>query len=243
MKQAVHKILTAIFVILLFTLQLNAQNFEFHWEQLNDSSNRLEGKLTGTVYVLTSKSNSNFFYNKDWLDGTITLEDNDVYQGLKLRFQAFNNELVVYNENLRNLFVVDKEKVKNFRIQSSSGNQNFVKIYFDGYPKGDRYYEVLYDGRRKMLAYHEVLEEKTRPYIDQFGIMKDTNFRLNTIYYLYSKEDGFKRIRLRRRSLLSHFPDDKREIRRLLRRNNVDVFEKEGMIRAFKLLDDSGYFN
>lgn len=237
------KIMTAIFTILLVALQLSAQNFEFYWEQLNDSSNRLEGKLTGTVYVLTSKSNSNYFFHNDWLDGTITLEDGDVYEGLSLRLQAFDNELVVYNNNLRNLFVIDKEKVKSFTVQTPSGSQRFVKIYFDGYPRGNRYYEVLYDGRRKMLAYHEVLEEKTRPYIDQFGIMKDTNFRLNTIYFMHSPESGFERIRLRRRSLLANFSDDKREIRRLLRRNNVDVFEEKGMIRAFKLLDDSGYFN
>lgn len=60
------------------------------------------------------------------LDGTITLENNDVYQRLKLRFQAFNNELVVYNENLLNLFVVDKEKgmLRAFKLLDDSGYFN-----------------------------------------------------------------------------------------------------------------------
>jgi hypothetical protein len=243
MKILFFKILAVISGLLFIVFHVNAQKFEFHWEQLNDSSNRLEGKLTGTVFVLTSKINSNYFFHRDWYDGTITLEDNDVFDGMKLRFQAFDNELVVYNNNLRNLFVVDKEKVNHFTVITPGETQKFVKLFYDGYPKGERYYEVLYDGRRKLLAYHQVIEEKTRPFVDQFGIMKDTNYRLITIYYMHTSKAGFQRIRLQRRSLLSHFPDNKRELRRLLRRNNLDVFEEPGMIRAFKLLDESGYFN
>jgi len=243
MKQALLKIVTAFLGMLFIASSAVAQNFEFHWKQLSESSNRLEGKLTGTIYVLTPKSNSNYFLHDDWFDGSITLEDEDVFEDLKLRYQAFDDELVVYNNNLRNLFVIDKEKVKSFTVKTSAKNQKFVKYFFEGYPKGDRYFEVLYDGQRKMLAYHEILEEKTRPYVDQFGIMKDTYFRLNTNYYMYSPEIGFQRIRLRRASLLNHFSENKREIRRMLRRYNVDVFEEEGMIRAFGILDESGYFN
>lgn len=243
MKQAFLKIVTVFFGMLFLASPAVAQNFEFHWKQLNESSNRLQGKLTGTVYVLTPKSNSNYFLHNDWFDGSITFEDGDVFEDLKLRFQAFDNELVVYNNNLRNLFVVDKEKVKSFTVKTPAKNQKFVKYFFDGYPKGNRYFEVLYDGQRKLLAYHEILAEKTRPYVDQFGIMKDIYFRLNTDYYMYSAETGFQRIRLRRASLLNNFPENKREIRRLLRRYNVDVFEEKGMIRAFGILDESGYFN
>lgn len=242
MKKAILIILTVVFGATSSIHRAAAQKFEFHWEQLNNSSNRLEGKLTGTVYVLTSKSNSNYFFHNDWKEGTITLEDNDTFKGLKLRFQAFDNELVAYNNNLRNLFVVDKEKVKSFTVKTPEKNQKFVKYYFEGFPKGDRYFELLYEGGRELLAYHDVIEEKTRPYVDQFGIMKDSYFRLNTTYFMYSPETGFERIRLRRRSLLNHFSESKREIRRLLRRNNVDVFEEAGMIRAFGLLDEFGYF-
>lgn len=243
MKQVLLKIVTVLFLVLYIAFGVHGQKFEFHWEQLNEASNRLEGKLTGTVYVLTAQSNSSYFLHNDWLEGTITLDDDDVYKDLKLRFQAFNNELVVYNNNLRNLYVVDKEKVKSFTIKTPEKNQKFIKYYFDGFPKGERYYEILYKGQRELLAYHVVIEEKTRPFVDQFGIMRDSRFKLNTIYYMYSPETGFDRMRLRRHSLLSHFPESKREIRRLLRRRNVDVFQEAGMIRAFGLLDESGYFN
>lgn len=242
MKRAAIKILFAIAGSFFIVLTTSAQKPEFHWEQLNENSNRLKGKLSGTVFVLSSKSNSNYFLQNDWTDGSITLEDDDVYDSLKVRYNAFEDKLVVYNDNLRNLFAVDKEKVKSFTVETPAGNQNFVKYYYDGFPKGDRYFEVLYSGSRDFLTFREIVEEKSMPYVDKFGIMKDTRFTNKSTYYIFSRETGFQKIRLRRRSVLNIFPENKREIRRLLRRNKVNVFEEKGMIRAIELLDENGYF-
>jgi len=242
MKRAAIKILLAIAGSFFIVLTTFAQKSEFHWEQLNENSNRLKGKLSGTVFVLSSKSNSNYFLQNDWADGSITLEDDDVYDSLKVRYNAFEDKLVVYNDNLRNLFAVDKEKVKSFIVKNPAGNQKFVKYYYDGFPKGDRYFEVLYSGGRDFLVFREIVEEKTRPFVDKFGIMKDTRFKGKNTYFMYSPEAGFQKIRLRRSSVLNVFPENKREIRRLLRRNKVNIFDEKGMSRAFKLLDENGYF-
>lgn len=242
MKKSVLKILVALIGSFFIVFAAVAQKSEFHWEQLNENSNRLKGKLTGTVFVLSSKSNSNYFLQKDWVDGSITLEDNDVFNGLKLRYNAFEDKLVVYNSNLRNLFVADKEKVKSFTVNTPGANQKFVKFFYDGYPKGDRYFEVLYSGGLDFLAFREIVEEKTSPFVDKFGIMKDTRFQDKSTYFMYSSETGFEKIRLRRRSVLNYFPENKREIRRLLRRNKVNVFDEKGMIRAIQLLDQNSYF-
>lgn len=241
MKKAAKKIVFVIAGIFFIVLTAVAQKSEFHWEQLNEESNRLEGKLTGTVFVLSSKSNSGYFLQNDWADGSVMLEDNDVYDGLKLRYNAFEDKLVVYNNNLRNLFTVDKEKVKSFTVKSLDGEHKFARYFYDGYPAGDRYFEVLYNGERDFLAFRQIVEEKTRPFVDKFGIMKDTRFRKTTSYYIHSPETGFQKIRLKRRSILTLFPENKREIRRLLRRNRVNTFEEKGMIRAIKLLDENDF--
>lgn len=242
MKRTAIKILFVIAGSFFIFLTASAQKSEFHWEQLNENSNRFEGKLTGTVFVLSSKSNSNYFLQKDWADGSITLIDNDVFDGLKLRYNAFEDKLVVYNDNLRSLFTADKERVKSFTVKTSEGEHKFVKYYYNGFPKGDRYFEVLYSGGRDFLAFREIVEEKTRPFVDKFGIMKDTRFQGKTTYFMYSPKTGFQKIRLRRRSVLTVFPENKREIRRLLRRNKVNNFEEKGMIRTFELLDKNSYF-
>lgn len=241
MKQTA-KIISAVAAVIFLISTAAAQKSEFHWQQLNENSNRLKGKLSGTVFVLSSKSNSSYFLQNEWTDGSITLEDGDVFDELKMRYNAFEDKLVVYNDNLRNLFVVDKGKVKSFTVKNPAGNQKFVKYYYDGFPKGDRYFEVLYSGGRDFLAFREIVEEKTRPFVDKFGIMKDTRFKGKTTYFMYSAGTGFQKIGLRRSSVLNVFPENKREIRRLLRRNKVNVFEEKGMIQAFKLLDGNGYF-
>lgn len=242
MKQNILKIWSAIVAGVFITSMAGAQKSEFHWEQLNRKSNRLEGKLTGTVFVLSSKSNSNYFLQNEWVQGSITLDDNDFYDGIKMRYNAFEDKLVVYNDNLRSLFTVDKERVRSFTVNTLDGEHKFVRYFYNGYPAGERYFEVLYSGNRDFLAFREIVEEKTRPYVDKFGIMKDIRFKENSTYFLYSPETGFKKIRLRRRSVLNVFPENKREIRRLLRRNKVNNFEEKGMIRAIELLDKNGNF-
>lgn len=240
MKQAGLKIVFAVFTIVLFSYQGSAQKSDFHWKQLNSSSNRLKGKLTGTVYTLSLKSNANYFLQNNWIEGSITLEDNDVFDSLMLRYNAFEDLLVVYNNTLRTMFIADKEKVKSFTF--SEGNQKFARYFYNGYPKGYRYFEVLYEGNRDFLAFREIIEEKTKPYHGYFGNMMDVQYVKRYSYYMYSPETGFRKIKLRRRSVLNVFPENKKEIRRLLRKNKVNILEESDMIRAFELLDTNGYF-
>jgi hypothetical protein len=93
----------------------------------------------------------------------------------------------------------------------------------------------------KLFAFYQIEEIKVSPYNDNSGKIRDTEFRLKTIYYMLSSKLGLTRIQLKNRSLFTLYPENKKEIRRLLRKNRISIVDEHSAIQAFKLLDESGY--
>lgn len=188
------------------------------------------------------EGNSNHFYHSEWLEGSILLTDGDRYEGVRLRYLAYGDELVAYNSNLRQLFIVDKEKVAEFEVAGSGGTQKFVRLYFDGLFSGDRYFEQLYAGSRQLLAFRFIEKLQSGLYKDSSGRLRNTKYKMNTHYYMYAPETGYKKLRTNRKSVLSLFPDKKKELRRLIRKSNSSVKNETGLIQIFSLMEEEGYF-
>ena len=232
-----------LFLTMWLSMQLFAQTGFKNPEKPGQESNRLGEKLTGTIYYINTVSNSNFFLHQEWLEGTILLENGDLFEDQRLRFMSRNNELVAYNKNLKNLFIVDKKKVKRFTLFAGGDTLRFIKLYYEGFVPGERYFEELYGGRAFLLAFHDVEDRKTLPFRDETGTLRDTYYTPATRYYLYSEAEGFSRLQVSRRSFYAVFPGKKKQVRKLFRRNKLRVFDEQGMIRAFQLLDKAGFFN
>jgi len=237
-----------LFLAILLLILINparAQKSTFNWDALSEKSNRLEGKLTGSLYYISPLADRTHFLQDKWENGTILFEDGDRFENQHLRYLSFRDELVAYNPNLKQLFIVDKEKVNSFTIKNEQNEQQFVKLWLDAFVgAGDRYFEVKYEGTRWLLAFHSVLEEKTSIYRDRYGKLKDTKFKPKVTYYMYFPgENRFQKIQDKRRSFIKLFPDHKREVRRLFRRNSLWRFNEKEMVRAFQLLDEAGFFD
>lgn len=233
-------------LMLLLHAVATAQDSGLFSSGLSDKSNRLQGKLTGEVFFLSLNSNSSHFLQSDWVEGTITLKDGDIFEGVRIRYKAVDDELVAYNDNIQTLFIVDKNTVKQFtyKVPSLSGSyteRKFVNLdSLDTY-LGRTYFEELYSGSAKLFAFYQIEEIKVSPYIDRSGKMNDTEFRLKTIYYLLSNELGLTRIQLKNRSLFTLYPESKKEIRKTLRKSRIAIIDENSAIQAFKLLDENGF--
>jgi hypothetical protein len=221
-----------------------AQNSTIDWEVLNENSNRLEGKLTGLSYRIPPLANSTHFLQDKWVDGSILLEDGDLFENVRIRYLSFRDELVAYNPNLKLLFIVDKEKVNSFTFIYPQGQQKFVKLYFDAFVDGGyRYFDVKYQGTRWLVAFHYIYEEKTSVYRDAYGKLRDSRLKPKKTYFMYFPHDEqFRRVQEKRRWFVKLFPENKREVRRLFRRNNLRRFDEKQMVQAFQLLDEAGFF-
>lgn len=238
------------YMIFLFILLLqgaaSAQYSGLYSENLNQNSNRLQGKLTGEVFYLSLIGNANHFLQKDWVEGTITLKDGDVFEGVRMRYMAYGDELVAYNSNIHALFIVDKNTVKQFTFKSPSGSGSFYERKFINLDSIDiflnrNYFEELYSGTLKLLVFYQIEESKISPFIDSSGKLSDTEFRLKTMYYLLFKVNGLTRFQLKNRSFFTLFPENKKEVRKLFRRNKINIIDESSAIQAFELLDTNGF--
>jgi hypothetical protein len=234
-------------VILIFALAFTsqAQISTLDWDALDENSNRLEGKLTGLAYRIPPLANSTHFLQESWVEGSILLEDGDLFDDVRIRYLSFHDELVAYNSNLKQLFIVDKEKVTSFAFDYAQGQQKFVKLYFDAFvDAGYRYFDLKYKGRRWLVAFHYVYEEKTSVYRDAYGKLRDSRLKPKKTYFMYfPEEEQFRKVQDKRRWFVRLFPENKREVRRMFRRNNLRRFDEKEMVRAFQLLDEAGFFD
>lgn len=241
MMQTLKTIFVACIVLVSFAGA--AQNLD-SWQTYNESSNRLEGKLQGEIYFLSSLANNNFFLQKEWVTGSITLADGDVFENVKLRYMTFGDQLVAYNDNVRTLFIVEKSTVKEFKFKSagisSYPERKFINLDSLNLPGGKSYFEELYTGSAKLLAYHFVNEVKVTPYNDNAGVMRDTEYKAAENYFLFTDKNELFRVQRKKSSFYKIYPEHKKEIRKLLRKNRVSLIDQSSLVLAVKLLDEAG---
>ena len=218
-----------------------AQNADHYWGHINDSSNRLQGKLMGKVYYVDALSNSYFLYPDDWLEGTVELVDGDLYPNTKLRLNVKNDELIAFNKNNKKLYTVEKKLVKSFTIEKNGITQKFVKLKRDKGSDKLQYFEELYSGDLKLLAFRYIYEHKVNPYTDKFGVMRDTEYRVRIRYFLSDKNYLLQRIAPKRSAFLNAFPEHKRAIKKLFRKNKLYLNNPNYMVQACQLLDEAGW--
>lgn len=230
----------------LIQLAGSAQNSGVLSLGLKKDSNRLQGKLTGEIYYISPLSNTSYFLQKDWEEGSITLKDGDVFENMRMRYMAFGDELVAYNVNNRSLFVVDKSTVKEFVFYSQlekggSAQQKFINLDSLHLLFNRTFFQELYSGTSKLLCFHQMEQIKVSPYIGVGGKLYDVEYRLKTIYYILSKENGLSKIQLKNRSLYSLNIEHKKEIKRLLRKNRINISSESSAIQAVETLDSAGF--
>jgi hypothetical protein len=225
-------------------LPVVAQVSSFDWQVMGESSNRMEGKLTGTIYHLPVEVSSRHFLHERFLDGEVLMEDGDLFMNLHLRYLAYGDQLAAYNSNLHQMFIVDKKKVSRFTVRNDLGEQNFIKVYLNAGISGqDRYFEIKYEGKRWFLVFHQIVEEKTSIYRNEHGKLRDTVIKLRKTYFMYDPvTKKFRYLYNSRSSFVRLFPESKREIRRLFRRNRLYRFDELEMVHAFRILDEAGFF-
>jgi hypothetical protein len=227
----------------LLCIQGWSQDQEFNWEKLGENSNRLEGKLSGTIYHLPLDANSTHFFHDKWVKGMVILEDGDIFNEVNIRYLAYGDELVVFNSNLGQLFIADKEKVKSFSVDLNSGTQKFVKISNTAEGGEERYFELLYSGTNWLLAFHFLFDEKTDVYRDDHGKLKDTRLILKTAWYMYdTPNEKLIRLQNKRKAFINLAGIHKKEARKLFRQNQLHWYNSFKMVKAFELMDKAGFF-
>lgn len=223
----------------LFINEAFAQDMHKEWINLTAASNSLNYKLPGKRYYLRTSFMGSPFINGKWCLTDIILENGDRYDSLQIRLNSYLDEIIVYNERVGATILLDKSAISEFHMRFADGhNEHFKKIYFDNYPKGDRYFSILHEGKLKVLLWYKTVEEKTTAYTDILGIMHDSEYRLTKNYYVVFPDNEMVKFSLKRRSFLDLFPEQKKQARRIIRKNDVSFETESEITRAVRLIEN-----
>jgi hypothetical protein len=218
-----------------FTLSVFAQ------EPLN--RNWDAGKIKG-VRNLTNPSYTGFpFLNDTWDPGKVYFTNGEIADSLNLRYSSFKDELVYYNKAITSQIVIDKISLNGFMFTDKMNRARvFRKLYYDGFIKGDRFFEVLSEGQTDLLAFRRVSLAGTSVYKDEAGFLKNMVYNNDYQFYFYSPENGFTSVRINQGGLLAKFKKEEQiQIKKLIRKNKIRIFGEESFVRAWKVVEKEGY--
>ncbi len=160
-----------------------------------------------------------YAYSPDFSEGTVIYRDKSYYN-LSLNLNSHLDELYIKDNN-HVLIVLNKSLVKSFSL----ANRNFINfLSFEYSIKGlpdNGYYEVLYKGDYMLVKkitkrYSEsVVRNISAKSEDGRTFMIERVYEPQSDYFLIDNNRAY-RIK-KERDLLSHFPDQKREIKSYMR--------------------------
>ena len=186
--------------------------------------------------------NANHFLMNEWHKGALVLEGGSRLENVNLKYNAFSDQLYVYNNLIKKAFIADKETVESFEINNQANvRQVFKKFYSGEKEQQARYYRVLFTGKHFLLAFHRITEAKTSLHTDVFGVVRDTEFRKTVTYYMYESSSGYRKILPKRKSFLSLSQQNKLQLKNLFKKYGIRNFDEDEMIKAIGLMEAQGF--
>ncbi len=229
-----------ISLLLLIVSFVHAQQKPFNVDvKLTTESNTVNYKLPGQQFYPVYVPSGSEFYDDQWMNGYVILENDDKYDSLMLKYNTFRDEIITVNDRTRTMIMLDKDAITEFGLYKTPGlTIRFKKMDLDIVPKGEHYFNLPYDGTLKLAVWYRTLEETTAPFKDKNGYLQISNYALRHNYYVVFPDGRFERFKLNKRSLIQLFPEQKREIRRILRRDRNWIKTESDAVRAIKLIDE-----
>ncbi len=233
----ITRILRILLLALIFSYasQIEAQNvINPNWDGQ---------KIKGVRHIAYPTYTGFPFLTDGWVNGKIEFTDGAIADSLFLRYSSFKDELLYYNENVTSQIVIDKASINGFSFTGQDGNVRiFRKQYYDGYLKGERFFEILSDGEIDLLVFRKMSLTTTSPYKDESNILKNLAYTTSYQFYFYSPEKGYSLVRLNRNAFLEAFNEaDQKPVKKLLRKNRVRIADEESLILAWKIVERAGY--
>jgi len=199
-------------------------------------------KIKGTRRIPYASYSGSPFLNDKFATGEIEFQDGTKKDSLVLRYSSYRDELIYYNAAISAQIIIDKISLKGFSFTDENGIKRvFRHQYYNGFFPGERYFEVLSDGDIALLVYRKVVLQICPPYNDKAGNLKNMSYQQAYNYYLYNDKKGYELIRLNRNSLLSNFDKlTQKSIKKILRKNKVQVTDESTFVIAWNLLKENG---
>ena len=199
-------------------------------------------KIKGTRQIPYASYSGSPFLNDKFATGEIEFPDGSKKDSIGLRFSSYRDDVIYYNTAISAQIVIDKISLNGFSFTDENGQKRiFRRQYYDGFLPGNRYFEVLSDGDIALLVYRKVVLQVCPPYNDNSGVLKNMSYQEAFNYYLYNRKKGYDLIRINKNSLLSKIDKlTQKSVKKLLRKNKIEVNDELSFIKAWNLLKENG---
>jgi hypothetical protein len=211
------------------------------WQKVSEKSNTTNRKISGKKYIMKYIPQGSHFYHTDWLHGTLFLEDGEIIDSVAIRYNSYLDELVYFNKSLNSMLEIDKYLIDEFTVQSPVfGIQKFRKIDSENSSNDAKYFHVIYEGEITLLAHYITVEIKTSLFKDKNGYLRDTQLVLTETLYTYTPETGFKKFPPFWSSLLKIYSENKKQVKKILRKNRLGKYNTNNLKQALLLIENEG---
>jgi hypothetical protein len=199
-----------------------------------NSSPRGNVKLSGRSYLYPIGLEGDPYLFSEWSTATIRLENGQVAEGEKVKLNIITNDLIFYNEELKRIFVIDKETVKSFTINPGSSDSLFFIKY-----------------RGESVGYK--LKENDFIHVLKFGVInfyvKDLADVVNATdinskdkiypkkYYFLERNHSTVQIALNYRAIYKYIPTKRKEIKKLITSNKLSRSSELNIIKLIGLIN------
>jgi hypothetical protein len=219
-----------------------------HLNQLknNNGDRYFEQGLSGMASAPPRRPIGNQHYpSEDWIRGNVMLINDIVVKNKLLRYNGYLDDLFWLSEGDYQQVQLDKKLIREFELYlpGSKSPAKFRRIQVRAplyIGKNEIFGELLHEGEQLSLYAHRRVIGTTRgDYVvgnKLYGGMLVKPSHL----YLFVLRDGSTRIirRLRRRSVLDLFPENRNEIRSIIRENKIWIRTGKDLTETAKLIDD-----
>jgi hypothetical protein len=222
-----------LFCLLITTSVIAQENMPKNWDT---------EKIRGTRHLPYPSATGFPYLNDRFSPGEIEFLSGIKVGNIGLRYSSYRDEIIYYNTAIGTQIEIDKMSLKGFDFTDADGNKRiFRRQHYDGYFSNERYFEVLGDGEISLLAYRKVALQICPTYTDDSGKLKNMSYQNDYSFYFYAKDKGYSQVKITKSSLLSKFDKlTQKTIKKLLRRNGVQISDETSFIHAWNLIKENG---
>jgi hypothetical protein len=175
------------------------------------------------------------FYTEKWLEGTIVLENNRTIEDVKLKYNMYEDELIMLQPKTGSVYV-DRDKVHSFILLNDAGETSLFKKYqHPGQPEQSQYFRALYQGKMSLWEHTKVIFEKAN---FQGGYSIDKKYdefkQYPELFYISGNMSFPAKLKTGTQAFVKIFPDHQDQVREFIKHNMLDLRNQENLIVVFQ---------
>jgi hypothetical protein len=201
-----------------------------------------EHHLSGEVFQSGQASVGSQYFYEEWLEGDVLLKSGQLVERKMLRYNGLLDELIWMPAPTRSQVRVDKNMVAQFSFTLPGERETVV---FENITIRTRFQssginifaQVLYKGDISLYSYRKIKKEDDLARRTDRGVYHIPVLEPDPIYYIvFQDHEALELRKLNNRSLLRLFPEHKREIREILRGNEIRMRSEKDAVQAVKAI-------